>query len=109
VAKGIGVAANDVVHAAGVVGSALGGSIGTFIAVNDITPLKAYFQAGGALTPMGIVTVLAAGTITGLVSLAAKSPNNAVAAIAGQVTSADIQAIAAKAGADAAQLVVGKK
>lgn len=101
---GLAVVKTDVVHALGVAGSAVAGGVGTFITVNEIQPIKAYLEAGNALNVPGIVTVAVVGLLSGLVTIASKSPNNVVKTIATQITPAEIQTIAAKAGADAGKL-----
>lgn len=93
VAKGTGVVAGDVVHAIGVAGKTVIGAVVPFVAMNDVPALKAYFMAGGAINPLGIVTVLAAATITGLVSLAGKSPDNMVSSASKLVTPEEVTKI----------------
>lgn len=101
---GLAVVKTDVVHVLGVAGTTVGGAVGTFITVNEITPIKNYLEAGNALNVPGIVTVAVVGLLSGLVTIASKSPNNVVKTFASQVTPAEIQTIAAKAGADAGKL-----
>ena len=99
VGKGIGVASNDVVHAAGAVGSFIVGGVVPFLAATDVPALKAYFMAGGALNLPGIIAVVVGSTLTGLVTLAAKSPDNVIATASTLLTPADIAMIASYAAA----------
>ena len=101
VGKGIGVAAHDVVHAAGVAGAFIGGAVIPFVAATDVPALKTYLLAGGALNLPGVIAVVVGSTLSGLVALAAKSPNNVIATTSTLVTPADVTAIAN----DAAKLV----
>lgn len=98
VAKGIPVVCGDVVHALGVAGTVVGTALITDVSANVIPALKTYLISGGALSLSGIVTVSVASTITGLVALAAKSPNNVIAQASTLVTPAEIAKVAADAG-----------
>lgn len=65
------------------------GAVVPFIAANDIPALKTYLLAGGSLNPTGILAVVASSTVMGLVSLALKSPNQALVQIAQTINTVD--------------------
>jgi hypothetical protein len=97
-AKGVPVVCGDVVHALGVAGATVGGLLVTDVSVNVLPALKTYFLAGGGLNVAGIVAVSVGATLSGLVALAAKSPNNVIATASTLVTPAEIAKVADAAG-----------
>jgi hypothetical protein len=107
VGKGLGVASNDVVHAAGVAGSFIAGAIVPFLAANDVPALKAYFLAGGALNLPGIVAIVVSSTLTGLVTLASKSPDNVISSASALITPTDVQKIAASVASKVGVFLIG--
>lgn len=107
---GLDVISKDVVHLAGTVGHIAAGSVGTFVAVNEIAPLKQYLTSGGALTVSGVTTVLVAGLLTGLLSIAGKAPDNSPLKIAATfLTPEEIQQLSTQAGSSADKVVAAVK